>query len=93
MRSQLLLLVFLDRSDRDSRPARYHFLDVFARHDACRSVVQLVAFPQHAEVFFLFALFFGIKTRLFEFGCAAIADSNPVRDEFHALLVLGNLFR
>ena len=64
---QLLLLVFLDRGDADAGPARHHFFDVFARHDAGGSVVELVALAQAAQIFFFFALFFGIETRLFEF--------------------------
>jgi len=39
--AQLLMTRLLDRSDAIPVPARYNFLDVFERHDACRSVVKL----------------------------------------------------
>src|SRR6267378_2086776 len=46
---------------------------------------------QAAQVFLLLALFFGVKTRLFEF---VIGDCrfHPVGDEFHALLHFADFF-
>ncbi len=88
---QFLLLVFLNRGDANAGPARNHFLDVLARHDARGRVVQLETLPQPAQVFFFLALFFGIEARLLEF---VIGDRcfHPVRNEFHPLLNFADFF-
>src|SRR5579885_1391030 len=89
---QLLLLVLLDGSDRDSGPPRDDFLDVLAVHDAGRRVIELVTLPQRAEIFFFLALFLGVEARFFEFmrGDGAL---HAVGDELDALLDLAHLFR
>ena len=89
---QLLLLVFLNGSDAHARPARNHFFDILARHDARGRVIQLVTLAQPAQVFFFLAFFFRVETRLFKF---VIGDRrfHPVRDEFHALLHFPDFFR
>ncbi len=88
---EFLLFVFFNGGDADAGPARDHFLDIFAGHDSCRGVIQLVAFAERAQVLFFLALFLGIETRLFEF---VIGDSrfHAVGDELHALLDFADFF-
>src|ERR1700733_3153726 len=43
---QFLLLVFLNGSDGDTRPARNHFFDIFARDDAGGRFVELQTLAQ-----------------------------------------------
>ena len=85
---QFLLLVFLDRGDRDAGPARHDFLDVFARDDAGGGIIQLQALAQLAQIIFFFAFLFGIETRFFKL---MIGDGrfHAVGDEFHPLLHFG----
>src|SRR5216683_2971672 len=64
---ELLLLVFLDGSYSDARPAGDDFLNVLAGDDAGGSVVQLVAFAEAAKIFLFLAFFFGIEAGFFEF--------------------------
>src|SRR6202158_500870 len=88
---KFLLLVFLDRSNRDARPARDDFFDIFASDDAGGGVVQLITLAQASEIFLFLALFFGIETRFLEF-VRGNGTFHPVRDELHALLHFADFF-
>src|ERR1700730_3670624 len=88
---EFLLLVFLDGGDRDAGPARDDFLDVLAGDDAGGGVVELVTLAKAAQIFFFFALLFGVEARLLEFVRRDSAF-HAVRDEFHALLHFADFF-
>src|SRR5260370_18019453 len=89
---EFLLLIFLDGGDADAGPAGNDFFDIFASHDAGGSVVQFVALTEDAKVFLFLALFFGIKTGLFEFVIGDLGF-HAVVDELHALLHSADLFQ
>ena len=86
---QLLLLVFLDGSDRHASPARNDFFDVFAGHDAGGRIIQLQTLSQLPQIIFFFAFFLGIEPRLFKF---MIGDGrfHAMSDELNALLHFGD---
>jgi len=58
--------LFLDGGHGHAGPARHHVLDVVLGDDAGRSIVEVVAFAQHAQVLALLALLVRVETRLLE---------------------------
>ncbi len=84
-------LLFFDRGDRNTRPARDYFLNVFPRHNAHRSLVDVVLLSQQAQALALFALLVRIKARFLEL---VVRDGilHAVRHELDALLHVDDLF-
>src|SRR5437660_773812 len=87
---QLLGLFFLDRSDRNAGPARYHVLDVLPTDNAGGGFIEVVFFAQGAQVLALFAFLVRVEARLLEL---VVRDGvlHTVDDELDSLLDLRDL--
>ncbi len=89
---QLLRLFLFDGIDGNAGPAGDDVFNVFATDHAGGGFIQMMFFPQGAQVLALFAFFVRIEARLFEL---MVRDGvlHTVDDELDALLDVSNLFR